>query len=325
MKRRLFLTATLAIPFMPRTIAAQRAARVARIGWLTAQKESSLTPFLNALRVGFADYGYEEGRNLVIEYRYGDDAIERVPELAAELVRLPVDVIMVQGAAVPVISKLGLTVPVVYVFSGDPVSAGFADSLARPRGNMTGLTFMAAEFNGKRLELLREIIPELRRVAIIANPQHPGEHLERTYTETAGRQLGLTIEYVPTRTQDELTTALAAMTPHPPQAISLFADGFAIQNRQRIIDFAMRHRVPVISGWPVFAQSGALCTFGPRLTESYRRLAYYADRVLKGAKPADLPIEQPTKFELVINLKTAKALGLTIPPSLLLRAGEVIQ
>jgi len=148
MKRRLFLTSTLAIPFLPRAIDAQRAARVARIGWLTAQQASSLTPFLNALRVGFAHYGYEEGRNLVIEYRYGDDAIERVPELAAELVRLPVDVIMAQGAAVSVISKLGLTVPIVYVFSGDPVSAGFADSLARPRGNMTGLTFMAAEFNG---------------------------------------------------------------------------------------------------------------------------------------------------------------------------------
>jgi putative ABC transport system substrate-binding protein len=325
MKRRLFLASTLAVPFLSRAVAAQRTVGVARIGWLTAQRASSLAPFLKALRAGFADYGYEEGHNLVIEYRYGDDAIERVPELAAELVRLPSAVIMVQGAAVSVISKLGLTVPVVYVFSGDPVSAGFADSLARPRGNMTGLTFMAAEFNGKRLELLREIIPELRRVAIVANPQHPGEQLERDYSERAGRQLGLTIEYVPTRTHDELTTAIAAMTAHPPQAISLFADGFAIQNRQRIIDFAMKHRVPVISGWPVFAQSGALCTYGPRLTESYKRLAYYVDRILKGAKPADLPIEQPTKFELVINLKTAKALGLTIPQSVLLRADEIIQ
>jgi ABC-type uncharacterized transport system substrate-binding protein len=216
-------------------------------------------------------------------------------------------------------------VPVVYVFSGDPVSAGFADSLARPRGNMTGLTFMAAEFNGKRLELLREIIPELRRVAIVANPQHPGEQLERAYSESAARQLGLTIEYFPTRTHDELSRALATMTAHPPQAISLFADGFAIQNRQNIIDFAMKHRVPVISGWPVFARSGALCTYGPRLSESYRRLAYYVDRILKGAKPADLPIEQPTKFELVINMKTAKALGLTIPQSVLVRADEVIQ
>ncbi|HEX2500549.1 MAG TPA: ABC transporter substrate-binding protein [Methylomirabilota bacterium] len=259
------------------------------------------------MRVGFGDYGYEQGRNLVIEYRFGDDAIERVPELAAELVRLPVDVVMVQGAAVPVIAKLGLKVPVVYVFSGDPVSAGFADSLARPRGNMTGLTFMAAEFNGKRLQLLRDIIPDLRRVAIMGNPAHPGEELERAYSENVGQQLGLAIEYFPTRTAAELTAAMATMTARPPQAISLFADGFAIQNRQRIIDFAMKERIPVTSGWPVFAQSGALCTFGPRLTESYRRLAYYVDRILKGAKPADLPIEQPTKFELVVNLKTAKA------------------
>jgi putative ABC transport system substrate-binding protein len=325
MKRRLFLASALAVPFLPRSIAAQPAARVARVGWLTAQQASSLTPFLSALRVGFGDYGYEEGRNLLVEYRYGDDAIERVPELAAELVRLPIDVMMAQGAAVPVISKLGLTVPVVYVFSGDPVSAGFADSLARPRGNMTGLTFMAAEFNGKRLQLLRDIIPDLRRVAIVANPAHPGEHLERAYSESAGRQLGLTVEYYPTRTSAELTAALTAMTAHPPQAISLFSDGFAIQNRQRIIDFAMKQRAPVISGWPVFAQSGALCTFGPRLTESYKRLAYYVDRILKGAKPADLPIEQPTKFELVVNLKTAKALGLTIPQTVLLQADEVIQ
>ena len=241
-----------------------------------------------------------------------------MPELAAELVRLPVEVLLVQGAAVSVIGKLGLTVPVVYVFSGDPVSAGFADSLARPRGNMTGVTFMAAEFNGKRLELLREIIPDLRRVAIVANPQHPGEHLERAYSENAGRQLGLTIEYFPTRTQDELEKALSTMSAHPPQAISLFADGFAIQNRQRIIDSAAKRGVPVISGWPVFAQSGALCTYGPLLAESYERLAYYVDRILKGAKPAEIPIEQPTKFELVVNLKTAKAWACKVPPS---RAG----
>jgi putative ABC transport system substrate-binding protein len=325
MRRRVFLASTLAIALLPRATRAQRPARVARVGWLTAQQASSLTPFLDELRVGLASYGYHEGRNLVVEYRYGDDVIERVPELASELVRLPVELIMAQGAAVSVISKLGLTVPVVYVFSGDPVSAGLADSLARPRGNMTGLTFMAAEFNGKRLELLREIMPELRRVAILANPQHPGEHLERAYSEQAGRQLGLTIEYVPTRSRDELDSALVTMAAHPPQAISLFADGFAIQNRQRIIDFAMQRGVPVISGWPVFAQSGALCTYGPLLTESYRRLAYYVDRILKGAKPAELPIEQPTKFELVINLRTAKALGLKIPPSILARADRVIE
>jgi len=153
---------------------------------------------------------------------------------------------------------------------------------------------MAAELNGKRLELLREIMPKLRRVAIVANPEHPGADIERTYSEEAGRRLGLTIKYFATRTRDELTVAFAAMTADPPQAISLFADGFAFENRQRIVDFATRQRAPVVSGWPVFAKSGTLCTYGPRLTESYRRLAYYVDRILKGARPADLPIERPT-------------------------------
>src|SRR6059036_3787796 len=183
MRRRRFLTSTLAILLLPRATAAQRAARLARIGWLTAQQPSSLAPYLDALRAGFAEYGYEEGRNLVIEYRYGNDAIERVPELAAQLARLSPDLIVAQGAAAFEIRKLELTVPVVYAISADPVSAGFADSLARPRGNLTGLTFMAIELNGKRLELLREIIPALRRVAIVGNPEHPGAHLERAFSE----------------------------------------------------------------------------------------------------------------------------------------------
>jgi putative ABC transport system substrate-binding protein len=325
MKRRVFLASLLAMAVVPRTVAAQGAAKVIRVGWLTAQQPSSLTPYVDAMRTALADLGYVEGRNLVIEFRYGDDVIERVPELAAELVRLPVDLIVAQGAVAFEIRGLGLPVPIVYSMSADPVSAGSADSLARPRGNMTGVTLMAVEFNGKRLELLQEIVPELRRVTIVGNPEHPGSHLERAFSEETARRLGLTIEYLPTRTRDELTGVLSAISARPPQAISLLADGFAIQNRQTIIDFAMRHRAPLISGWPIFARSGAVCTYGPRLTESYRRLAYYIDRILKGAKPADLPIERPTKFEFVINLRSAKALGLTIPQSLLARAGQVIE
>ena len=325
MKRRVFVASLVAMAAMPRTGTAQGAARVLRVGWLTAQQASSLVPYVDAMRTALADLGYVEGRNLVIEFRYGDDVIERVPELAAELVRLPVDLIVAQGAAAFEVRGLGLPVPVVYSMSADPVSAGFADSLARPRGNMTGVTLMAFEFNGKRLELLQELVPELRKVAILGNPEHPGAHLERAFSEETARRLDLAIEYLPTRTRDELTSVLSAISAHPPQAISLLADGFAIQNRQTIIDFAMRHRAPVISGWPIFARSGAVCTYGPRLTESYRRLAYYIDRILKGAKPDDLPIERPTKYELVINLKTAKALGIDIPPTLLARADEVIE
>jgi putative tryptophan/tyrosine transport system substrate-binding protein len=306
-------------------VARAQSEKLARIGWITAQQATSLTPYVDAFRASLADLGLVEGRNLVIVFRYGDDEIQRVPQLTAELEQIPVDLIVAQGAAVSVISTLGLKVPVVYVFSGDPVSAGFASSLAEPNHNMTGLSFMAPELNGKRLELLREIIPDLRRVAVIANPEHPGEHLERSYSEKTGERLGIDIQYFPTRTQDELTGAFDSMAAKPPQAISLFADGFAIQNRQRIIEFGMNNRTPVISGWPVFAQSGAICTYGPRLVACYRRLAYYVDRVLKGAKPERLPIEQPTEFELVINLKTAKALGLTMPLSLLSRADRVIE
>lgn len=323
--RRAFLGSTLALVSWPRRLTAQAGVRVARIGWLTAQRPASLAPYVEAFRAGLAQFGYVDGRNLVIESRYGEDAIDRVPGLAAELVKLPVDLLVAQGAALFEISHLRLPVPIVYAISADPVSAGFATSLAQPLGNMTGLTFMAVEFNGKRLELLRDIVPGLRRVTVVGNPEHPGAHLERAFSEEAGRRQGLAIAYLPTRNAEELTAALAAMASDPPQAISLLADGFAIQNRQAILDFALKRRIPVISGWPIFAESGALCTYGPRLTESYRRLAYYVDRVLKGAKPADLPIEQPTLFELVINLRTAKALGLTVPPSVLVRADRVIE
>jgi len=325
MKRRMLLSAPLILAPLAGRSGAQGAAKVARVGWLTAQRAASLAPSLEVLRAALADLGYVEGRTIVFEFRFGDDAIGRVPELAAELERIPVDLIMAQGEAVTVLSKLPLKVPVVYVYSGDPVAAGLADSLARPRGNMTGLTFMAAELNGKRLELLQEIVPDLRRVAIVANPEHPGAQVERDYSEQAARRLGLAIRFFPTRTRDELDRAFSAMSQETPQAISLFADGFAIQNRQAIIDFAMKQRIGVISGWPVFAQSGALCTYGPRLTESYRRLAYYVDRVLKGGRPADLPIEQPTQFQLVVNMKTARTLGLPVPPALLARADDVIE
>lgn len=321
----LFLAATQALALRPHAVNAQSGSKVARIGWLTAQREASLTPYLKAMRSALAELGYVEGKNLTIEFRFGDDAIERVPDLAAELEKLPVDLIVAQGAAVAVISKLNLKTPVVYVFSGDPVTAGFADSLSRPRGNMTGLTFMAAAFNEKRIELLREFIPDLRRVGIIANPEHPGEQLELRYSEQAAKRLGITVDYFPTRNTNELDAAFAKMAASTPQAISVFADGFAIQNRQKIIDFATSRRIPVISGWAVFAQSGALCTYGPRLSESYRRLAYFVDRVLKGAKPTMLPIEQPTIFELVINSKTAKALNIKIPQTVLVRADDVIE
>ena len=323
MDRRTFLAATAAVVSVPRAMAAQITDGPGRVGWVTAQTPASLAPYIDAFRAGLSERGYNEGRNLTIEYRYGDGIDGRVPELTQELARLPVDLIVAQGTAAYELPSLDL--PVIYVISADPVSSGFAESLANPRGNRSGLTLMAVELNGKRLDLLKDVIPDLHRVAVIGNPEHPGAHLERGFSEETGRQLGLTIEYVPTETPAKLTAALEEMAGNPPQAISILADGFAIQNRQTIIDFAMSKRVPAISGWPIFAQSGALFTYGPKIAESYRRLAYYVDRVLKGAKPANLPIEQPTMFEFTINMRTAKALNLTIPPSFLASADYVIE
>src|SRR3954469_2818061 len=231
MDRRTFLVfATSAV--LPPLAVAQTAPRTIRIGWLTAQRESSLAPYLAAMRRGFEELGYVEGRNLLVDYRFGDDQPDRVPELAAALVKSGVELIVAQGAAVSELAKLSLPVPVVYIFSGDPMAAGFADSLSRPRGNMTGVTLMAAELNGKRLEILRDIVPGLRRVAIIANPEHDGVNLERANSEETGQRLGIEIRYYPTATRGALDATFAAITADPAGAISIFSDGFAVQNRQ---------------------------------------------------------------------------------------------
>lgn len=309
---------------VPQDTEAQVPQRPARIGWITAQQPASLSPYLEALRAGLAEQGYAAGRNITIEYRYGNDDLKAVPSLARELAALPVDLLVSQGAATWEIVKLDLQLPIVYIVSADPVSAGFAESLARPLGNKTGLTLMSFEFAAKRLELLQEMVPNLQKVVVIGNPEHAGSELERAYSEETAHRLDLVIGYLPTPTRTALDTALEAIEREKPQAISLLADGFAIEHRAIIMEAADKLRIPVISGWPAFAQSGALCTYGPRQTESYRRLAYYIARVLNGSRPSDLPIERPTQFELVINLKTARALGLNIPPSVLARADEVI-
>jgi putative tryptophan/tyrosine transport system substrate-binding protein len=324
MRRRQLLLAGVALAAPLGPALGQYGSRPARIGWLTAQRPPSLVPYVQAFRTALGELGFIEGTNLTITFRYGDDDLSKVRALADELVRLPVDLIVAQGAAVGEVFAMKLLVPVVYAYSGDPVAAGFAESLARPNANMTGLTFMAAELNGKRLELLRELVPGVRRVALVANPEHPGESGERADAEAAARRFGLDVRHFAARSSDELAEAFASIAADKSQAISLFADGFAVQNREPIIAFAMRQRIPVVSGWPVFAESGALCTYGPRLGDSYRRLAYYADRVLRGAKPADLPIEQPTTLETIVNLKTGEALGLRVPQSVLVRADRVI-
>jgi ABC-type uncharacterized transport system substrate-binding protein len=244
-QRRTLLISAIAAAAFPELARAETAQRLARVGWITAQQASSLTPYVEAFRSGLADLGYVEGRNLVLVLRYGDDNLERVPELAAELVRVPVDLIVSQGAADVLINKLALPVPVVYAFSGDPVAAGFAESLARPHANMTGLTLMAPELTAKRLELLREMIPEVRRVAIVFYPEHPGQHIERAYSEETAQRLGIALTYFPTSTSDDLHHALTAMAADPPQAISLFADGFCDAEQRPHLRF---HDEPPDSG-----------------------------------------------------------------------------
>src|SRR4051812_23178549 len=231
MRRRDFL-ALACVPVLPRQRALAQTTSahggvVRRIGWLTAQRPASLAPYEDAFRAGLSDLRYNEGDNLHIEYRYGDDDVGRIPELAASLLRVPVDLIVAQGSAAPAVRKLGLSIPVVYVFSADPVSAGFAESLARPTGNMTGMTHMAAEMNGKRLEILREFLPDLKHVALVANPEHPGEQLERAYCENVARRLGLSLAYYATRTTADLTVAFDAIGAGPARGICVFADGFA--------------------------------------------------------------------------------------------------
>ena len=327
MRRRdlLFLTAAgIALPRLAGAQASAAPARTARIGWLTAQRPASLVPYVQAFRDALAGHGFIEGRNLTIDFRYGDDDASKVAALADELVRLPVDLIVVQGEAVLEIRSMKLPVPVVYAYSADPVIAGLAESLARPNANMTGLTYMAVELNGKRLELLREMAPSIRRVTLLANPVYPGEVGEQSNSEATAKRIGFDLRFVGARNADELTAAFARMSGARTQAISLLADSFTVQNRAAIMAFAMGERIPVVSSWPVFADAGALCTHGPRLPDSYRRLAYYADRVLRGTRPADLPIEQPQTIETQVNLKTAQALGIKVPQSVLVRADRVI-
>ena len=323
MKRRRLLFAAAVVAALPRIAAAQP--RPARIGWVTAQRPPSLEPFVKAFRDALASLGFVEGKNLTIEFRYGDDDLGKVRGLADELVRAPVDLIVVQGEAALEIKSMNLPTPVVYAYSADPVIAGLAQSLARPNANMTGLTYMAVELNGKRLELLHEMTPGVRRVALLANPAYPGQDNERSSSEATAGRIGLDVRYVPARTSDELAAAFAKMAADKVQAISVLADSFTVQNRDSIIAFGMKQRIPVVASWPVFARSGALCSYGPRLSDSYQRLAYYVDRVLRGTKPAELPIEQPTTIETTLNLKTADALGLVVPQAVLVRADQVIR
>ena len=303
----------------PLAAGAQQRAKVPRIGILSSDAASTRE---EAFRQGLRDLGYVEGQNVAIESRYADGRFEKLPGLATELVRLNVDVIVASPTeAIRAAQGATKTIPIVMAFSGDPVGSGIVAQLGHPGGNITGLTTMAAELTAKRLEFLKAIAPTISRVSFLANQATPKQFVSEV--EAAGRVMGVHISAVMVQDANELDRTFSAMAKGAVDG--LVVDLVLHEYRRRIADLAIRHRFPAVSGPREFAAAGGLMAYGPDYRDLFRRAATYVDKILKGVKPADLPVEQPTKFELVINLKTAKALGLTIPQSILVRADEIIQ
>jgi putative ABC transport system substrate-binding protein len=324
---RLIIALVLGLLAAPLFADAQQAPKIAKIGVLIPGNPAATAHFLEAFRQGLRELGHVEGKTFVLELRYGEARAERLPDLARELVGLKVDVI-VAGAdgAIAAVKRETQTISLVMENSSDPVGTGFVASLARPGGNITGLSSISPELSGKRLELLREVVPGLSRVAFLWNPDVRGAVLDYQATEGAARSLRLSLQSVELSRADDLDRAFSAVTRERAQALILPAAtpvGFA--NRAQIASFAQRNRLPSIYGQKEYVEAGGLMSYGPSTPDMYRRAATYVDKILKGAKPADLPVEQPTRFELVVNLKTAKALGLTIPQTILIRADQVLQ
>ncbi len=312
----------------PLAAEAQPAAKVARIGWLGANLAPN--PHLHeAFRQGLRDLGYVEGRNLVIEYRDAEGKLERLPALAAELVALKVDVIVAGGTLAAVAATQATkTIPIVFASAIDPVTSGFVTSLARPGGNVTGLSILAPELVGKCLEQLTQAVPGVSRVAVLWQPGGQGERTDKDMlkgVEVAARALGVRLQFGEARGPGDFDRAFSDMTRARAGALTVLASTMFFSERRRLVALAAKHRLPAVYGLREFVDAGGLMAYGANLADLYRRAATYVDKILKGAKPGDLPVEQPTKFELVINLKAAKALGLTIPPSLLGQADEVIR
>ena len=299
--------------------------KTARIGYLSLR--SGPEHFEEAFRQGLRELGYVEGQNISVEYRWADWKPDRIPALAEELVRLKVDVIVFAGGGTVTLLavKAVKTIPVVFLTGGDPVSAGLVASLHRPGGNLTGVSLLTSELNAKRLELLKQAVPGVSRVAVLVNPTRSTAGAVLKGLEGAARTLKVKLQVLEARDPQAIDGAFAAMKRERADALLVANDPMLFAQRERIVGLAAKSRLPGIFEWREFAEAGGLLSYGTSVADMYRRLATYVDKILKGAKPADLPVEQPTTFEFVINLKTAKALGLTIPPSLLGRADQVIQ
>ncbi len=307
---------------------AQQPTKVSRIGYLVSSDSITESSRSEAIRRALRDLGYVEGQNIAFEYRYAEGKLDRFPEIAAELVRLKVDVIVVAGGntLIRAAKNATKTIPIVMVGSApDPVEAGFVESLARPGGNVTGLALLVNELAGKRLELLKEGVPKLARVAVLHDPTLPPNLLELKGVQAAARELGLIIQSWEVRGMDDFDKVFAVQNKQRPDGVYVIAGRLVTSNRKQIVDFTLKSRLPSVYPQREYVDAGGLMYYGANIADSYRRVAYFVDRILKGAKPADLPVEQPTKFELVINLKTAKQIGLKIPPNVLARADKVIK
>jgi putative ABC transport system substrate-binding protein len=307
---------------------AQKPKKVPRIGYLTPAEPARESIRAEAIRLALRDLGYIEGQNIAIEYRYAEGKWDRLPELAAELVRLNVEII-VTGGSVPVraVTNATKTIPIVMWGAGtDPVEEGLVKSLARPGGNVTGLTNLGPELGGKRLELLKEAVPKVARVAVLYDPAIPASVTEwKEFLPAAARALGLTVRSWEVRATDGFEKVFAALNKERPDGLYVLGGPLMGTNQKRTVGFALKSRLPSMYYLREAVDAGGLMYYGADQADSYKRVAYYVDRILKGAKPADLPVEQPTKFELVTNLKTAKQIGLTIPPNVLARADKVIK
>jgi putative tryptophan/tyrosine transport system substrate-binding protein len=309
---------------------AQQSKKVPRIGYLSAQDPARASTRAEAIRVALRERGYIEGQNFTIEYRYAEGKRDRAPELVAELVRLKVDIIVVVGGGWLTRAAMNATktIPIVMAAEGvDPVGSGFVESLARPGGNVTGISSLAGELGGKRLELLKEAVPKIARVAVLYDPATPANVREvKEQLPVAARALGLTLQPWEVRAADGFERVFAALNKERPGGLYVHGEGGLISgNEKRIVGLALKSGLPSMYVNSPFVDAGGLMSYGADRAESHRRVAYFVDRILTGTKPADLPVEQPTKFELVINLKTAKQIGLTIPPEVLARATKLIK
>jgi ABC-type uncharacterized transport system substrate-binding protein len=328
MKRNIsvWLLATILLTTVPIVEAQQQAGKISRMGLLLTGTPSSSSYSLEVFRNGLRDLGYIEGKNILIEYRYAEGKPDRLPNLAAELVRLKVDVIVTTGTPPSQAAKAATTtIPIVMALISDPIGAGLVASLARPGGNLTGLSSVSQDLSGKRLELLKETIPKVSRVAVLYDPNDPAKVAEFKEIEVASRPLGVELQSLEVRSLDELENAFKAATRGKAGALLVLPTIILGTRTKQIAELAAKNRLPTMFATSQYVDAGGLMSYGPGYADLWRRAATYVDKILKGTKPADLPVEQPMKFELVINLKTAKQIGLTIPPNVLARADKVIR